>query len=39
MKNHWLGQWFRRAYGDNEDRKIPFVKIRMRSTNCIKIEK
>lgn len=35
-ENHWLGQWFKRAYGDEEDRKTPFAIIEVRSANCTK---
>ena len=38
-QNHWLGQWFKKAYGDEEERKTPFVIIDVRSANCTKIAK
>lgn len=34
LENHWLGQWFKRAKGDEEERKTPFAIIKMRSANC-----
>lgn len=35
-ENHSLGEWFKRAYGDEDDRKTPFDIIEVRSANCTK---
>ena len=35
-ENHWLGQWFQRAYGDKDDKKTPFAILKVRSANCTK---
>lgn len=36
IENHWQGQWFERAYGDEEGKKLPLLIIRVRSANCTK---
>ena len=38
-QNHWLGQWFKRAYGDEREKETPFAKVRVRSANCTKKSK
>ena len=38
-ENHWLGQWFQRAYGDKDDKKTPFAILKVRSANCTKNSK
>ena len=39
IENHSLGEWFKKAYGDEGDKKTPFVIIKVRSANCAKITK
>ena len=36
IENHWLGQWFKKAYGDKDDKKTPFAILKVRSANCTK---
>ena len=33
-ENHSLGEWFKKAYGDENDKKTPFAIIEVRSANC-----
>ena len=35
-ENHSQGEWFKKAYGDEDDRKTPFDIIEVRSANCTK---
>lgn len=37
--NHSLGEWFKKAYGDENDKKTPFAIIEVRSANCTKNSK
>ncbi|MBM6926068.1 hypothetical protein H6B51_09075, partial [Pseudoflavonifractor phocaeensis] len=32
-ENHSLGEWFKKAYGDENDKKTPFAIIEVRSAN------
>ena len=38
-QNHSLGEWYKKAYGDKEDRKTPFAIMKVRSANCTKNSK
>ena len=38
-ENHSLGEWFKKAYGDENDKKTPFAIIEVRSANCTKNSK
>ena len=33
-ENHSLGEWFKKAYGGENDKKTPFAIIKVRSANC-----
>ena len=33
-ENHSLGEWFKKAYGDEKDKKTPFAIIEVRSADC-----
>ena len=40
IENHAVDAWFKRAYGDEADKKTPFaLEIRVRSANCTKKQK
>ena len=38
-QNHSLGEWFKKAYGDEQEEKTPFAIMEVRSVSCTKNSK
>ena len=39
IENHSLGEWFKKAYGDEGDKKLLLIYREVRSANCTKNQK
>ncbi len=38
-QNHSLGEWYKKAYGDEQEEKTPFAIMEVRSVSCTKNSK